>query len=108
MRKLKLTAHEQFVADVVMEETWHTITKFDDEGDVYYELRDGCGDLDGDPIYDWYALVDYVCNCDEVDKRLAHAMMKGIIPYSVCEEPQYVEPPYDDPLITNYMSPVYM
>ena len=36
------------------------------EREVIYLLRDGCGDLDGDPFYDLIDVEDYVCNNDEV------------------------------------------
>lgn len=38
----------------------------DEDREIIYILRDGCGDADGDPFYDLIDVEDYICNNDEV------------------------------------------
>jgi|TARA_R100001463_G_C3415935_1_gene209675 hypothetical protein len=47
--------------------TSHFLRKAKDEdGELIYQLIDGCGDQDGDPFYDLVDVQDYVTNNQDV------------------------------------------
>ena len=60
----------------LLECTSHYLTKEQNEdGELAYALRDGCGDQDGDFFEDLFDIQDYITNNEQVADYLANEVL---------------------------------